>query len=1461
MISLQKQLLRTECREAQNSTPAITSTGFNWSALRMSLLSCIIIQILWAFSSKGQAPACEEPPAIDFGGIVSDDKLEYREGDKVQYKCNPAYSLMGTEWITCSGKTWTPAPQCLAPCSLTKQQLETKNLLLSNRRRHAQLIQSEHTLEFMCSEGYILTIPSVRKCVNGHMDLPSCISETGKNCSRPPTIENGDITTFLEKGYTSGSFVEFKCQQFYAMEGQNRSFCDNGNWTKAPLCLEPCAISVEEMENQMVELNGRPNENISQWVYLKRGDFLELRCKPGYVLATNLSQSTFMVQCNGNPIVYPECKEIVCDPPGVVNGRFRPQRNMYRDGDVLIITCNHGFHINNEQDTAECTKNGWLPPPGCSNTPCQGVPDVFNAQTEGRVKDSYEPGETVRYQCHSGFIIRGSPDVTCRAGKWTQKPVCEVSKCLPVNAPENGKILAAGVYEANQEFSFGQVVQFECNIDYKLSGSKEIHCSADGHWNAAVPTCIVITCEPPRINNGNLMTPMKVYRENERLQFICNAGYTFGERSDAECTEYGWRPKPSCKEIRCDPPIVTNGIYDPAQEVFRELEVIRVHCNQGFHFETDNREKTAECTKNGWLPIPRCILRPCDYPNIENGALTDYYELYKERAFPAQLGLSIYYRCLDGYVSEKEEDWTQISCTRGGWSPAPKCLKKCSPGHLENGRFLYSSWKTYKEGADISYVCSPHNLKTKVTCTKNGWSPTPTCTSTKICEKVEIQNGYFSESKRRFNLNGEATYGCQIGYTTPEGKVTGKTQCLQEGWTPLPKCIKTCEMPRFEHINFHTTRTVFLPDETLEYECADGYQTVNKITTGYTVCGINGWTPEPQCLAIECEMLTLSKGSVSPPKGKYDNGDVVTFSCAKGHKRVGPDSSQCYYFGWFPASPTCKEETKACGEPPSITNGNIISELHENYQHGDSVEYDCDLSFKIIGSRKIECIDGEWTSLPSCTEEEKTCGRPPHITKGRAVNIEREQYIHGDTVEYECEKNYVMVGPNKGKCLSGEWISLPSCADKSATCELPDNFENIIILQTASKRIYTHKTSIMYKCKTDGTNFIQATCKHGEWTPKIDCIERKCPPPPQLPGAIKITETRNYESGEKIAFTCLEHFEHQGVKEIMCENGKWQSPPHCVEKLCFQPPSIANGEILSLENQNLRQEQSAPVTYRNGTMLTYSCNSGFMLRGPPEIICKAGRWTTAPTCVEMPCTGVPNIINAQTESTVKHSYKPGETVRYQCHRGFTISGPSEVTCKAGKWSTQPVCEDATCSAPRNVPNADIVNDKEGRYLPGEKVQYKCREGYESMESKYVICEDGEWSQPPICKEVAGKCGPPPTTDHGDTIDFAKPVYDSGSIVQYRCKSFHAMRGSEFVHCESGQWTNPPVCLVPCTASPEEMKKNNIELKWRDTAKLYSESGDFIEFNCKWGYERDPTSSDFRIQCMEGKLAYPKCTSG
>ncbi|CAM4614225.1 unnamed protein product, partial [Caretta caretta] len=59
--------------------------------------------------------------------------------------------------------------------------------------------------------------------------------------------------------------------------------------------------------------------------------------------------------------------------------------------------------------------------------------------------------------------------------------------------------------------------------------------------------------------------------------------------------------------------------------------------------------------------------------------------------------------------------------------------------------------------------------------------------------------------------------------------------------------------------------------------------------------------------------------------------------------------------------------------------------------------------------------------------------------------------------------------------------------------------------------------------------------------------------------------------------------------------------------------------------------------------------------------------------------------------------------------------------------------DVTCGAPPEVTNATIVNNEEGRYLPGARVQYKCQEGFESMGLNDVTCEDGEWSQPPTCQ--------------------------------------------------------------------------------------------------------------------------------
>lgn len=62
-------------------------------------------------------------------------------------------------------------------------------------------------------------------------------------------------------------------------------------------------------------------------------------------------------------------------------------------------------------------------------------------------------------------------------------------KCLPVEAPQNGRLISSA-YELNQEYTYGQVVKFECNAGFKLDGPPEIHCSGNGQWSGDKPNCV-----------------------------------------------------------------------------------------------------------------------------------------------------------------------------------------------------------------------------------------------------------------------------------------------------------------------------------------------------------------------------------------------------------------------------------------------------------------------------------------------------------------------------------------------------------------------------------------------------------------------------------------------------------------------------------------------------------------------------------------------------------------------------------------------------------------------------------------------------------------------------------------------------------------------------------------------------------------------------------------------------------
>ncbi|XP_039184113.1 complement factor H-related protein 1-like isoform X1 [Crotalus tigris] len=500
--------------------------------------------LLWPCCSSQNA--CEEPEDIDFGEIVTTEKVKYLENDRVQYRCNPAYVLEGHEWIQCKGQKWTPhPPKCLTPCSITRQQLATKNLFVFGSQRKARLIQSNHSLQFQCNEGYVLVAPSVRMCVDGYMELPLCISERGRNCSGPPRIENGDIITLSEKQYRSGSSVEFRCQKHYAMDGQNRSFCDNGAWTKVPICLEPCVIPRAELESQMIKL--KDGIDVPENTFVQRGHSIELTCRTGYVLPVDSSQSASIIHCDGTTPVIPKCKEITCNSPRISNGSFRPQRTIYHNEDLIRIRCDNGFTFkpDNGEKVVECTKNGWSPPPKCVKKSCGPPPEIHNASLQQEDREEYDPGEIINYKCNRGFYAEGNASKTCRKGEWMGSFTCVDVRCSSPPQIQNGRI----VNIIKETYLPQEKVQYRCNPRYALLGSPFVKCLKK-RWSQA-PRCSDIggKCgRPPPVENGDIVdSPKAYYFQSESITYQCQNFYTMEGSPRVTCQNGHWSQTPTCR--------------------------------------------------------------------------------------------------------------------------------------------------------------------------------------------------------------------------------------------------------------------------------------------------------------------------------------------------------------------------------------------------------------------------------------------------------------------------------------------------------------------------------------------------------------------------------------------------------------------------------------------------------------------------------------------------------------------------------------------------------------------------------------------------------------------------------------------------------------------------------------------------------------------------------------------------
>uniref|UniRef100_A0A452E367 Complement factor H related 5 n=1 Tax=Capra hircus TaxID=9925 RepID=A0A452E367_CAPHI len=550
--------------------------------------------------------------------------------------------------------------------------------------------------------------------------------------------------------------------------------------------------------------------------------------------------------------------------------------------------------------------------------------------------------------------------------------------------------------------------------------------------------------------------------------------------------------------------------------------------------------------------------RHCDFPKINHGIL--YNEKKYKASFPVSLGKVFYYSCEYNFMSPSKHFWTPITCTEGGWSPTPKCLRVCFFPFVENGQSA-SSGQTHLEGATVQITCNkgyslPDN-KGSITCAEGGWSSPPECISTKKCLKTDIvvANGFFSESEYAYPVNKETQYKCKPGYTTADGKTSGTVQCLQGGWSSQPTCIK-----------------------------------------------------------IECHLPFLEANvDVYPKQEKYKVGDVLKFSCRQRLKRVGPDSVQCYQFGWSPNFPTCKGQVRSCGQPPQLPNGKLKHVKQEKYEHSEMVEYDCSPNFVMKGPKKIQCMDGEWTTLPTCVEPGKACRFMPQLENGYS-QPSVPPYRHGVSVVLSCRNAYTMIGNTTVTCIDGIWTELPKCVGKKIQlCPPPPQIPNAQNMLTTVNYQEGEKVTVL--CK-ENYAFLEAkelVCKSGQWQSLPRCVEsaQYCgPPPPIEDGDITSFPLSAYSPGSVVQYRCQSFYELRGNLTVTCRNGQWSEPPTCIDA-CIISEDRMNKNNIQLKRRN------PPNRYaKTGDFIEFECKSSHKERTPIQsfrVLCQEGKFEY-PTC-------------------------------------------------------------------------------------------------------------------------------------------------------------------------------------------------------------------------------------------------------
>ncbi|XP_043910371.1 seizure protein 6 homolog isoform X2 [Protopterus annectens] len=364
------------------------------------------------------------------------------------------------------------------------------------------------------------------------------------------------------------------------------------------------------------------------------------------------------------------------------------------------------------------------------------------------------------------------------------------------------------------------------------------------------------------------------------------------------------------------------------------------------------------------------------------------------------------------------------------------------------------------------------------------------------CYEPYVKNGNFSTSDSTYAVGTTVEFSCDPGYTLEQGSVI--IECLDINdpqWNETePACRAVCSGDVTE-----SAGVILSPNWPEAYDKGQD-----------CIWGVH--VEEDKRMMLDIQVLNIGKNDVLTI---YDGDDLTArimgqFTGVHSHLKLYTSMADAtIQFQSDPASPVFGylqgfvihffeiPRNDTCPELPEIQNGWKMTS-HPDLIHGTIVTYQCYPGYDLVGTELLMCQwDLSWSAdVPTC-EKTTTCPDPGDIDHSRRV-VSSPRFLIGSTVQYICNKGYVLTGSNILTCYSRQ-SGAPKWSDRLPKC-VPEMYE---------------------PCRNPGVP------DNGFQSP----------------------EKRTYQAGEVLRFSCYSGYEVTGEANIRCVPGhpsQWShTPPVC----------------------------------------------------------------------------------------------------------------------------------------------------------------------------------------------------------------------------------------------------------------------------------------------------------------------------